>query len=450
MVLFYPHIFPLLDHKFALFGQVWYNWTRSWLIMTTQTYVYPPLEPQLITGGDVFDCRTLPDLSLQSFLDCYNKLISKTIIIKNLQFLYPIIDTVLLNLAVLTEINPKNIIFTTTFNPYFERIYNRVKTLPLILDNVIFKPLTIIPDLRQTEIIWFSLSEIQRRLLRQIMSGEKNFPAEFKPDLDYLTQTGINLPLLNQVLLKNNILTDDDLLNLFFGKDKIVLKKLLENKNNVISRDDLGALIWPNGDYSDWALDKFVQRLRKKLLKLAIDPNNLKTVKRQGFGYFNSAKFKSLTVEKFNGLKFEQLVADKETISYYKQTFTNPSLRKILYTTTPRTEKEITDWLKELLNKDGVKYFTIKNKNKTIGHVGLADPDWQSHSIRLGCFLGNPKNWLFYGQTIFKFIVNKSKDLDWKLLYCDVAGEEPTQIKLLESLGFKRNNNRPSILNLKL
>lgn len=62
------------------------------------------------------------------------------------------------------------------------------------------------------------------------------------------------------------------------GQELIVFKHLIENTNSIISKDIVAELIWGpawESKYSDWAIDKLVSNLRKKLQ----DNNYKKTIK---------------------------------------------------------------------------------------------------------------------------------------------------------------------------
>ena len=62
-------------------------------------------------------------------------------------------------------------------------------------------------------------------------------------------------------------------------------KFLTANPNQTISKENLDNIIHPDNsdNLSLWALDQFVSRFRKKLLKSGIDPNQLETLKGKGY-----------------------------------------------------------------------------------------------------------------------------------------------------------------------
>lgn len=86
--------------------------------------------------------------------------------------------------------------------------------------------------------------------------------------------------------------TEDILISGVPIKEKITLNEynllvfLLKNKGKVISRDQIGDVLWGKGSYeqySDWAIDQLVSQLRKKAKKLGINPNCLQTVRNRGY-----------------------------------------------------------------------------------------------------------------------------------------------------------------------
>ena len=60
----------------------------------------------------------------------------------------------------------------------------------------------------------------------------------------------------------------------------------LKNKGQIISRDQIGDVLW--GDkaydrYSDWAVDQLISQLRKKLIDLGIKGASLQTIRNRGY-----------------------------------------------------------------------------------------------------------------------------------------------------------------------
>lgn len=73
--------------------------------------------------------------------------------------------------------------------------------------------------------------------------------------------------------------------NYFSIREKRLLLYLINKKGEIIERNIVAKIIWKDNqdEYTDWALDQFILRLRKKLLSLGFEKNFIKTVKNQGF-----------------------------------------------------------------------------------------------------------------------------------------------------------------------
>ncbi len=64
-----------------------------------------------------------------------------------------------------------------------------------------------------------------------------------------------------------------------------ILKGLIERQGNVLTRDEIAKIIWgdnASSEYSSWAIDKSISRLRKKIKKLSIDSSMIKTLRGRG------------------------------------------------------------------------------------------------------------------------------------------------------------------------
>lgn len=95
------------------------------------------------------------------------------------------------------------------------------------------------------------------------------------------TNTKLSIKKTGNVIYLNKI----DISSLFTYQEFSVLKQLVEKSGIVVNRDDIAFALW--GDklfdkYSDWAIDKFVSLIRKKLKKLNFT-GNIKAKKGEGF-----------------------------------------------------------------------------------------------------------------------------------------------------------------------
>jgi len=481
------------------------------------TYIFPPLTEQQPKidwvikqkGKSILtyqvDCRLLDHVSVSNFFELFlsvcnngkskmgqvgdyvtkiNTLLNHKkqpilIIIKNIQYLLPLLGSVLLKLTVIKEEshNPVDFLFTTTDCLYSDRIYEQLKALPLILDKVqYFDYKKFDYNLRESEIIWNSLSEIQRRLIRRILIGETVRKEEFAADIDYLIKTGIisnkkqtytiNLPLLTNILLKSStqslklhnhtVWSGEELMTAkFSAKQNHILRLLLENVGKVVSQDQIADNLWDTKDsenkFSVWAIDKFIQRLRLRM-KQNLIVDKIIAIKTKGYCYQNTThciRTEELIIK--DGLKFILMENNKDNVYFYNKAFQKKQLRKVLWQSTPKTDKEIIDWIKEVTTAESHYYFSIWKNKKMIGHVGLDRINCLNQSARMGFFLDNPKLWDKFGKTIFSVMINEAKNrFHLQFLSADVAGDEPTQIRILEQLGFKKDLVKKSLLTLEL
>lgn len=72
----------------------------------------------------------------------------------------------------------------------------------------------------------------------------------------------------------------------FSPQEYEVLKRLVKNKEELVSRDQVAESLWGKDwedQYSDWAIDKVMSTIRKKLETLGFPPQKLTTLKKRGF-----------------------------------------------------------------------------------------------------------------------------------------------------------------------
>lgn len=77
----------------------------------------------------------------------------------------------------------------------------------------------------------------------------------------------------------------------FSDSETKVLAYLQQHESSVISREDIGKLVWGNEEwedkYSDWAIGQLIYRLRKKL-EYSTSSGKIQTKKGKGFVYLNN------------------------------------------------------------------------------------------------------------------------------------------------------------------
>ncbi len=158
------------------------------------------------------------------------------------------------------------------------------------------------------ESIMAKLDSISRDLLRAVESGSISRNQKQTPEFNFLVKTGLvlekdgiyllGIPLLSLVFKRMVDLEEIRIVegNLYVGAKKIVnemsesetkvLVHMIKNKQEVVNREKIGQILWTDKqakDYSDWAIDRVMSRLRQKMKQVGISPNLLRTVKRRGY-----------------------------------------------------------------------------------------------------------------------------------------------------------------------
>jgi len=129
------------------------------------------------------------------------------------------------------------------------------------------------------EEIWENLSQEERQFLKATLRGErKAIPKE----VEFLFKTGVLSedkksfsffsPLFKSWVEKNHQDKETTYLkNEFTQKEKLLWELLLAKKEEIVDREGVVAAVWPEYAQSedlavsDWAIDRLVSRLRKKL-----------------------------------------------------------------------------------------------------------------------------------------------------------------------------------------
>lgn len=97
--------------------------------------------------------------------------------------------------------------------------------------------------------------------------------------LEFTEKIQIDITTTDTAILFNKIPISSFLSN----TENQILRAILEAPSHKISREKLAKTIWNNLDYSDWALDKAISRLRNKLQKLGIPKKCFVTIREHGY-----------------------------------------------------------------------------------------------------------------------------------------------------------------------
>jgi hypothetical protein len=154
-------------------------------------------------------------------------------------------------------------------------------------------------------LIWNSFTKEQKAYLEKVVkqgkssSQDSNYETHFQ-SIDLVRKTNgrlyLTVPVLKDFILSETenkinvynqgnriIMNNIDITNVFSDREHKFLK-ILTTKNELLNRSDTAKILWgENMDYSEWALDQAIKRLRKKLSNLGINPNLLKTIKGKGY-----------------------------------------------------------------------------------------------------------------------------------------------------------------------
>lgn len=166
------------------------------------------------------------------------------------------------------------------------------------------------PALRfKVKTIWKSLSENERSVLQEVVTGGKGIKGGDKDSFDFLRRVGlltrrgkmikVGIELLERLILelannKNRLycskgavyLNGVKLSKVFSEQEFTGLKLLVDNPGKVVGKDQLAQAIWKDQaveKYSEWAIYKLISRLRAKLVDLGLPAKSIKTLRNRGF-----------------------------------------------------------------------------------------------------------------------------------------------------------------------
>jgi len=130
----------------------------------------------------------------------------------------------------------------------------------------------------------FSPAEIQDKIYLQkinILDQTNNCTISLLSEYVQNRQTSDNL-LLEQGKISLNKVPLDIFLS---RKEYRILRLLLKERGNLVTRQQLAETIWQEHqeEYSDWAIDRLMARLRKRFQNLSLTPTILESVRGKGY-----------------------------------------------------------------------------------------------------------------------------------------------------------------------
>jgi DNA-binding winged helix-turn-helix (wHTH) protein len=156
--------------------------------------------------------------------------------------------------------------------------------------------------------IWEKLDTHQQEILRKVHFQTLNHTEIVSHEYAYLLAArlirktpetvALGIPLLSLVITRELALSQwtiqsdmiyigkKDVTSLFTKKEKLVLRLLVQSKKILVSRDVIASALWADASeekYSDWAIDRLIFRIRKKLTTITPGREFISAVKKKGF-----------------------------------------------------------------------------------------------------------------------------------------------------------------------
>lgn len=154
--------------------------------------------------------------------------------------------------------------------------------------------------------VYSLLSQNQQQILLKLARGQQGFSAEEEQSLNYFKHMRVlnadntfKVGVLGEYIGQHaagvvalTMDTDHVFMNqipidqVFPRKEYRVLRLLLERKGTIVTREELAARLWPidtDAQYSDWAIDQIIARVRKRLAELSVSPKVLQAVRGKGY-----------------------------------------------------------------------------------------------------------------------------------------------------------------------
>lgn len=95
-------------------------------------------------------------------------------------------------------------------------------------------------------------------------------------------------PYKIQIFRSKIIINEVNVSNHFSYKERRILYELWQNQNKPVNRERISEVYWQDQaeeQYSDWAIDQTISRLRKKFIKLGVSSDLIITIRNIGYQF---------------------------------------------------------------------------------------------------------------------------------------------------------------------
>lgn len=153
-----------------------------------------------------------------------------------------------------------------------------------------------------------------------------------------------------------------------------------------------------------------------------------------GISFVPFSMFRTPNSNIFGNLSLE------DTSAKFQEWFSNPATTQYLSHTPPDTK----EWILDLANDQNASYFFIFAGDQLIGHAGLREIDWESHSAVAGIMIGPEE---FRGKGYGSMAVKKllqQKPIGVTVIKADIDEANIPSRKAFESNGFNALNEKAS------
>lgn len=162
------------------------------------------------------------------------------------------------------------------------------------------------------QIVWNEFDLLEQKVLEKLVCGNLIIDDKERKILDHFVQIRLlkrnnakyvfTIPVLAGFIKEQNSRNNKLGLNEFHQitlngvtieeyftvREKRLLKFFLQSSSDTpILREKAASIIWKQEEYTDWALDQFIRRLRNKFITLGLGRNILTTVRNKGYILFS-------------------------------------------------------------------------------------------------------------------------------------------------------------------